>query len=260
MSDETPLDRAHAAMEAAPEDDAARLRFFERLADAELLVMLVAEADGDTIDPETFEIEGGPVILAFDREDRLAEFAGRIVPYAALSGRALAGMLAGQGLGLGLNLGVAPSSILLPAGAMTWLVETLANRPAEVTERPVELERPGSLPEVLLSALDAKLPAGEGLASHAYLAGATYEGGRRGHVLAFVDALEGAEGNLAQAVGEALIFSGLDAGELDVCFLSSSDPLADRLARVALRFDIPQPADSRPAAPGTDPDRPPRLR
>ena len=97
---ETPIDRAHAAMQAAPEDDAARLRFYERLADAELFLMLTAEPAGDEISPELFEVQDAPFVLAFDLEERLSAFAGRAVPYAALSGRALAGMLAGQGIGL----------------------------------------------------------------------------------------------------------------------------------------------------------------
>jgi hypothetical protein len=34
-----------------------------------------------------------------------------------------------------------------------------------------------------------------------------------------------------------------------------------RLAKVGLRFDIPEPEEAPgPAAPGMDPDRPPRLR
>lgn len=261
MTDETPIDRAHAAMEAAPGDDALRLRFFERFADAEFVLMLATEPDGDRIEPETFDIEGGPVVLAFDREERLAEFAGKIVPYAALSGRTLAGMLAGQGIGIGVNLGVASSSILLPPEALTWLAATLAERPAETEARPVELARPANLPENLLLSLDAKLPAAAGLAHSAYLALATYEDGRRGHVLAFVDAVPGAETSLAQAVGEALIFSGLDAGELDVTFITASDPTAARLASVGLRIDLPEPAKSEaPRAPGMDPNRPPKLR
>ena len=40
---DTPLDLAHAATEAAPQDDAARLRFYERLADGELFLLLEAE-------------------------------------------------------------------------------------------------------------------------------------------------------------------------------------------------------------------------
>lgn len=51
-ADDTPLDRAVRAMAAAPEDDAARLRFHERLADAELFLLLAEEADGDHIAPQ----------------------------------------------------------------------------------------------------------------------------------------------------------------------------------------------------------------
>lgn len=255
---ETPLDRAHAAMD---QDDAARLRFFERLADAELFLLLAAEADGDRIEPDLFEIGAARYVLAFDREDRLAGFVGRAAPYAALSGRALAAMLTGQGIGLGLNLDVAPSSILIPPGAVDWLHATLANRPAETAARPVELCAPAGLPEPLLAALDAKLAAAGGLARFAYLATVTYAPARRGHLLAFVGAAPGAEAALAQAAAEALTFSGLEAGELDVGFFDAADPMAARLARVGLRIDLPDPAEpDAPRAPGSDPNRPPRLR
>ena len=103
MTETTPLDQAHAAMEAAPEDDAARLRFFERLADSELFILLDKEPEGDRISPEIFDTGEGRFVLVFDREERLAQFANRIVPYAALSGRVIASMLAGQGVGLGVG-------------------------------------------------------------------------------------------------------------------------------------------------------------
>ena len=82
-------------------------------------------------------------------------------------------------------------------------------------------------------------------------------------MLAFVDAAPGAEGALAQAVGEALTFSGIEAGALDVAFFDASDPVAPRLARVGLRFDLPalaRPERAEPSAPGMDPDKPPKLR
>jgi len=41
--------------------------------------------------------------LVFDREERLAEFVGRTVPYAGLPGRGLVGMLKGQAIGLALR-------------------------------------------------------------------------------------------------------------------------------------------------------------
>ncbi len=263
---ETPLDRAHAAMQAAPEDAAARLRFYDRLADAELMLLLARDPEGDAIEPELFEIEGGRVALVFDTEARLSGFIGRPAPYAAVSGRALAGMLAGQGIGLGLNLDAAPSAILLPAGAVDWLAGMLDRRPAEIGATPEDIGRPDGVPDALLEALDQKLAAAAGLAPYAYLAGVRYRGGASGHLLAFVDARPGAEDALARAVGEALAFSGLEAGSLDVGFFGASDPVAATLARRGLRIDLPEPERAQilgaegPSAPGMDPDRPPRLR
>lgn len=263
MTETTPLDQAHAAMEAVPEDDAARLRFFERLADSELFILLDKEPEGDRISPEIFDTGEGRFVLVFDREERLAQFANRIVPYAALSGRVIASMLAGQGIGLGVNLEVAPSSILISDAAMGWLAETLSHAPGEVEAAISEVRPPRGLPEVLLTALDAKLATAAGLARMAYLAAVTYESGGSGHLLAFVGAQEGAEPALAKAAGEALTFSGIEVGALDVGFFSASDEMSARLARVGLRFDLPEVEAARsyqPQIPGSDPEKPPRLK
>ncbi|MDF1855686.1 SseB family protein [Pseudooceanicola sp.] len=259
---ETPLDRAHAAMMDAPGDDSARLRFYERLADNELFVLLTAEARDDRLAPEVFELTDASYILAFDSEARLAGFAGREVPYAALSGRVIAQMLAGQGLGLGLNLDVAPSSILLPADAVAWLVETLGHAPEQVESRIKAFHRPAGLPDALLEGLDVKLALSGGMAEIAYLVGTETDSGRRGHMLAFIDARPGAESALAKAAGEALIFSGVDQGEMDVAFFAGSDTMAASLARSGLRIDLPKDEPQKPerAAPGSDPDKPPILR
>jgi hypothetical protein len=261
MTQPTPLDTAHAAMENAPDDDALRLRFFERLADGELFLLLDKDPDGDRITPRIFDLEDGRFVLAFDREDRLAAFADGIAPYAALSGRALADLVRDQGLGLALNPDVAPSAMLLDAAAMVWLAETLAHAPQETEARARELFPPTGLPETLVTALDAKLASMTGRARLAYLAAVTYDTGARGHLLAFVGTIPGAEPALARAVNEAMTFSGLEAGTLDVVFLRASNPISGRLARVGLRFDLPQPAEAAPRpAPGSDPDTPPILR
>jgi len=258
---DSPLDLAHAAMQAAPGEDAPRLRFYDRLADAELFLLLHSEPEGDRITPELFELEDGNYLLVFDREDRLGEFVGDVAPYAALSGRAIAQMLAGQGIGLGLNLGVAPSSILIPEDAVGWLAHTLRTAPVELDAMPVEIAAPQGIPKGLLTAIDGKLAASAGLARTAFLVAATYAPARPGHLLAFIDAIPGAEPALSQAISEALIFSGIEAGEIDVGFFAASDPIAARLARVGLRFDIPVPDKApEPTAPGMDPDRPPILR
>lgn len=260
---ETPLDRAHAAMDAAPEDDAARLRFYERLADGELFMLLFDEPVEGNIRPQIFDTDDGRFILVFDREDRLAEFAKETVPFVALSGRLIVQMLAGQGFGLGVNLTVAPSEMLLPPEAVDWLAQTLEQGPQEVEAKPQELTPPAGLPEAVLTALDAKLAAATGLAKMAYLVAVTYEGGAKGHLLAFITPAPGAEGALAQAAGEALTFSGIEAGAIDVAFFEASDPMAATLAKVGLRFDLPAPeeaAQTPGANPGMDPDKPPRLR
>ncbi|MYM56991.1 SseB family protein [Thalassovita mangrovi] len=263
MSDLTALDAAHAAMEADEANAAARLRFYERLADSELFLLLSEEPVDENVSPELFELSDHAFVLVFDREDRLAQFVGRPAPYAALSGRVIAGLLDGQGIGLGVNLEVAPSSILIPPEAVTWLSETLGHAPDEAEARIEEIGRPAGLPEALLEALDSKLVTATGLAHSAYLAAATYEGGARNHLLAFVDAVPGAEDALAKAVSEALTFSGIEAGALDVSFVRASDPLAAKLAQWGLRFDLPQPEEVQElgrAAPGSDPDKPPILR
>lgn len=257
----TDLDEAHAEMQSAPEDDTARLRFYERLADTELFMLLGEEAKGDQISPELFEIEEQRFALVFDREERLSQFVGRVAPYAGIPGRALADMLGGQGIGLALNLEVAPSAMLIPAQAVDWLVETLSHGPDETEARLTEVSAPGGLPETMVSGLDRKLAIAAGLARFAYLAAATYEDGARGHVLAFVDAIEGAEKALASAANEALTFSGIEAGVMDVLFVRASDPLAAHLAKVGLRFDLPEvETPQAPGAPGMDPDNPPKLR
>ncbi|MEM7295146.1 MAG: SseB family protein [Pseudomonadota bacterium] len=261
---ETALDRAHAAMEAAPENDAARLRFYERLSDAELFLLLETPAQEDAASPQSFEIEGQSFVLAFDREERLAAFAGA-APYLALSGRRLVALLAAEGSGLGLNLEVAPSAFLLGPEGVGWLAGILSEAQAHAqplsTEAPLEVFAPRGVPDALLLALDQKLAIAEEAARSAYLVGVRYRDGRLGHVLAIVDVAPGAETALSQAVAEALVFSGVEAGTLDVSFVRAADQITARFARHGVRFDLPELVSTRePEAPGMDPSRPPRLR
>lgn len=263
MTMPTPLDQAHAQMEAEPASDAARLRFYERLSDAELFLMLEKEVENDKLEPALFDTPEGRFVLVFDREERLAQFAGRAVPYAALAGRGIVQMLSGQGIGLGVNLEVAPSAMLIPAEAIGWLEETLGHAPDQVEADIESFLPPAGLPDLLLTALDTKLATAAGLAQSAYLVAVRYQGGGQGHLLGFVDAKDAARDALAKAVGEALTFSGIEAGALDVGFFQASDTAAASLSRVGLRFDLPQPEAPQvyqPVAPGSDPDKPPRLK
>lgn len=259
----TDLDTAYAAMIAAADgDDTPRLHYYAALVDGEMILVLDTEAVGGAVQPRVFDLEDGPVVLAFDSDDKLAAFAAGTVPYAALPGRVIAQQLAGQGIGLAINLGAA-SMMLFPPDAVEWLADTLAETPDEAEAVPVAFAAPVGIPAGFLEVLRAKLGRARGRATAAVLSAVTYADGRRGHVLALVGVPPGTEAGLARAVGEALIFSGLDAAEMDVVFLHPGDPRLALMQAGGLSLDMSLPVPDAPAtpkAPGTDPDTPPILR
>lgn len=248
----TLLDVAHAEMDAAG-DDATRRAFWGLVAAAELHLWLQDEGAGETVTPRLFEIEGDRYALAFDGEDRLAGFAGTAADYATVSGRQLATLLAGQGLGLGLNFG-APSETLLPPDVVAWLAEVGVAAPVQAPGRPVRLAPP-SLSESAVVAIDRRLAASAGLVRRAWLAAATWEEGRSGHLLGVEEAVPGAAEHVARLIAGALAFEGSGVA-VDVLSVVPGSAFAGQLARVALRFDPPAPE----APVRRDPDRPPRLR
>lgn len=262
----TPLDAAHAASAAAPENDALRLALHGRLLEAELHLLLEAETDDDRLAPRVFALESGPVVLAFDRDDRLAGFLdstlGEPAPYAALTGRRLVTLLARKGLGLGVNLGVAPSEMLLPPEAIDWLAALAASRPERTEGAPRRFAPPPADP-ALESALAARLDGLDGLFEAAHLAAADLPDGPR-LMLALTGVPETAEPAVAAAVAETLRF--LDgAPPLDVTFLAPDAPALAAIAAVARVFHPPVAAaapapDPARVGPGRDPDRPPILR
>jgi SseB protein N-terminal domain len=259
----TRLDTTHAIMMRDDQDDAARLQFYSELADTELFMLLETETGSDQIQPRLFDLEGGPVVLAFDLEERLSAFAGGPAPYAALPGRVIAAQLAGQGIGLGLNIGDSPSSIILPADVMDWLTATLTIKPIEVLAVPQGFSYPSGIPAAVSERLFEKLNSNMGLADTVLLAEVVYEKGRRGHILAVVGAKPGTETALAGSVSEAIIFSGMDMAEIDVVFLDANDRRTRAMEDVALRLDLPKPHFETPpdrTIPGMDPGRPPVLR
>ncbi|WP_333829893.1 SseB family protein, partial [Pararhodobacter sp.] len=223
---QTPLETALARMQAAPKDTARRLQFHAELLDTELFVLLADEATGPALRPKVFEFEAGRAVLVFDSESRLADFAGEVVPYAALPGRVLVMMLAQAGEAL--SLLISPDSEhaeLLPPEALEWLARTLGetrtNEAMGVPEAFIPVALPESVLDLLVPALERRLRHTPGLEA-VVLAGVRWRGGGTGHVLALGGAAggmaEAARAPLAHAVAEALELSGIEAGALDVIF------------------------------------------
>jgi len=252
----TPLDAAHAAQEAAPDADGARLRFHERVLDAELVLPLAAEPAEGSIEPRVYDLSDGRFVLAFDRDERLAAFLGEPVPFAALSGRRLATLLAGRGIGIALNLG-APSATLLPPASVDWLARMVGSAPEASHARIEAVSPPGPVPDALLGGLGTKLAAMAGVVEAAFLARATHAGGGARLTLLLAGVPGAARPAVSAAVAETVRLA--EAADLDVLFVGDGSPLLAAAARTGARLALPR-LDRRPAAPGSDPDRPPRLR
>lgn len=259
--DETALDRAHHAMARAPEDEAARLHWYHTLADSELCLLLTDEPTGDTLSPAIFELSEGRFALAFDLEERLATFADGAVPYAALPGRVIAANLAGSGIGLCINLDVAPSSFVMGPDAVDWLTSALAQDPTPVAGPMGGWVAPQN-PE-LGRALWAKLSGYPLPAASVWLTGILQGGTSATHAFVFVDAEAGSEDALAKAANEATLFSGQDPDGVSILFLNAAQAAGLELVGQQVWAPPPPPAPPEPvapSAPGSDPDRPPRLR
>lgn len=260
----TILDQAHAAMMDDPENEPARLKFYERLASSQLFMALEEEPTDDNIKPMFLPLEGITYALVFDTQIRMGEFTKEATAYVSMPGRKIVEMMAGQGIGIALNMPTAPSAMLMPAEAVDWLAAMLGQGTEQMEARPTALHPPVNMQERLVAAVDAKLAGMAGMAKTAYLAEMEYENRPRTPVLAFIDAPAEAQASMAAAIGEAVSFSGDENAVLDVVFLNSSDDIITSFDGVALRLDLPQIPEPKerpaPKAPGSDPDNPPNLR
>lgn len=252
----SPLDQAQARANAGGEPE--RLAFFRLLAQTPLFVLLESEAQGEVLEPRTFDLDEGPLVLAFDSQERLAAMGAGPQSYAELPGRVLARLLADQGLGLGLNLASGGASEqLLPPPAMAWLAGMLDARIETRLAPLATLSPPDPALEAALRAILAQAPPAWGGSARALWV-CSCEG--RGLLL-----VEGAaardEPALARALAEALAFAGQGpGGAVEITFAA-----ADGLAGVATRIDWPPRAPlpetaPRSTAPGMDTSRPPILR
>lgn len=228
-------------------DPAQRARMLSRLADTELAVALVAEPVGDQVELRLFPLDGGPVALACDAEDRLAGFMGGPVAYAAMPGRVLAGLLTANGAGLLVNPGH-PSEMLLDRAMLDWLTGALAAAP-EPAEARLRLSAPApAVVKALAQPLAERLGDMRGLIAGAALAGVD---GGAAHVVLVAGADPAHQPAIAKALAETLAFLPEQPGGVDVSFADTVLPAG------VLQFDLTPPPEP---APVVRPKGPPILR
>ena len=253
----TPLDEALGAMRADPEADRLRRAYFDRLSLVELFLLLDAEPDDESVKPRVFELDDGPVVLAFDTEQRLTDFAGASF-YLGLPGAELIELVASSRLGLGINFGTDGAEVMMAPEDAAWLSARLAGQTQELTGPLSRLERPAASDE-LIAALDARLATAGGVLSEAVLVGTAEASGTQGLVLVLVDIGDADAAKLSRSIAQALAVLGQDV-RLDVTGLAHGDPRLAKIRQLGLAFAVPEPpTQATPEAPGMDPAKPPKL-
>ena len=234
----------------------ARARILSRLADTELYVALTSEPSNDRAEMAIFDLSGTMAAMACDTEDRLADFLGRAVAYAAMPGRVLAAMLAEEDRALLVNPGK-PSEMFLDCGALEWMGQALAVDPDEGGDLgPPWMTAP--TPEAValyLESLSLRLGDMAGLAHRAALVAAVWPDGRRGHLLLVYGCDLTRRAALAKAFAEFFAFLPPLEGGVDIGF--SEIALPDG----ALLLEVPRSAPPEPESTvKRDLTLPPRLR
>ena len=227
-----------------------RAQMLSRLADTELSVVLTHEPEGDEVQLRMFPLDGAEVALACDTEDRLADFFGTSVAYAAMPGRILARLLQSAGAGLLVNPGH-PSEMLLDAQILDWLTGALESAPQEAEMR-LRLTAPAAdTVDALGGPLALRLGDMRGLITGAALVGIAGANTPSSHLLLIAGADPAHQPMIAKSLAEALSFLPPQPGGVDISFAERATPPG------ALLFDLTPPAE--PEVP-KGPKGPPILR
>lgn len=255
------LNKAREYMDKCPDDDRARLQFYEALADSEVLVLLEGEPIGEKVNPQIIATEDGVFSLVFTSDEQLASIAAISVPYISLSGRAAINMLAGKSIGIALNIST-ETPFLMPADAVDWLANILNQSAQQKFEHPTSVAAPDDISAAVFEKLANKLEQMKGLADSAFLVSASYRSGSVAYLLGFINAKPTAQDAVVQAIKETMVFFSEVGCIVDVAFFPAMGEIHANLVKHGYKFDLSEPklVRRKPAAPGSDPVNPPRLR
>ncbi|WP_347311230.1 SseB family protein [Defluviimonas sp. SAOS-178_SWC] len=266
----TAIDRAYSEMISGGE--AELLRFYRVLAGSNLFVLLDPSDADEAPEPKIIPVEGGHYVLVFDLKERVTELTGYDAPTSRVTGRDVFNLIRGRDIGVAVNMGDAPSAMLIPGDAIDWICDTLEDTasktpvPASASGRFKALLAPHNFPDTLLLALNDRLATLSDAYDKALLLRAEYDDGQSGYLVAFSAVEDGDRGMIAASVNDALAsFRGKDVA-LDIAFMAREEPLLDRIGRVAthLRADSAKRTDGgsskRLAAPDPGKARPHTLK
>ena len=270
----TAIDRAYSEM--IDGGEAELLRFYQVLAGSDLLVLLDASDENEVPEPKIIPVEAGQYVLVFDLKERVTELTGYDAPTSRVAGREVFQLMRGRGIGVAVNMGEAPSAMLIPGDAIDWICDTLDDAaaaenapvpaPAPAAGRFKALLAPHNFPDTLQLALTDKLAPVADLYDKALLLRAEYDDGQSGYLVAFSAVEDANRGVIAASVNDALAtFRGKEVA-LDIAFMARDEPLLDRIGRVATHLR-PQGANrpgggssNRLSAPDSGTPRPLRLK
>ena len=233
-----------------------RLILFRRFLETELFILI----DGpENPDPKLMQIDEGMIMLAFDLEEKLIDFAGENSFFISMSGRRLISQNAS--IGIAVNLNNSGGGYILTNEVIEWLMKNTQATKEVLQRNTNEIASPSIITERFVELLDEALAASFGLAECAILVQDLTKSEAKNLLLIFVGSVEFYHTALAQQVSEAFSLSGIQDLILDITFCNSEDELVKKALLVGLRFDLPQiEKSSEPKAPGTDPKKPPLLR
>ncbi len=263
----TKLDAVFVSAMSAKEESA-MAAFYDALAATMLYMPIEGDPESEDVSPMALELEGGPTVLVFDTEERLAEFVEKPTGYAAAPGRTVIEMAARAGAQIGVNLGPSPSATLLPVEVVAWIAEALTT-PVEIRDlSQVLLSAPVSPEAALLQALAERLAEFSDVVAEAWLVSAETSEGPAGMALILSPQAGVAteDGGLAEALAEgiarAVQFATPGERPPDLALVEEgAKPLeVARRVGIGLHAVVEASAPAEPQAPGSDPAKPPKLR
>ena len=233
-----------------------RLILFRRFLETELFILI---DDPENPKPKLMQIDQGVILLAFDLEEKLIDFAGESSFFISMSGRRLISQNAS--IGIAVNLNNSGGGYILTDEVIEWLMKNTQVTKEVLQSTTNEIASPSIITEQFVELLDEALAASFGLAEYAILVQDLTKLKSKSLLLIFVGSVKLYHDALAQQASEAFSLSGIQDIILDITFCKSEDELVKKALLVGLRFDLPQiEKPSEPKAPGMDPTKPPLLR